>query len=1612
MEDKLLLQKIKDHPHRVCARDLKDFGGKDYEKLGDAQQTYVNRALDTFASLAKSLITNEIPFYYSVGTEKSSFEDIDRLDLDFASILDLFEKSSLNGTSPNSADYFDITRAFATFYTVLWQTTYRRGQTEAAKQNPKSQYDSLLDVATDIFTAGRGVWSDEQALKNIFGDKWVITQRVAEPSNKSDVLYTGVILPVIRANPDEAKRTGDSSSGRYLGAVNEDVIKSTGKFETTRYATVGGWRVNREIEERRAYDGECFTPLWLNYQMACTNPRKTNFGHPEINTRVKDDFFKYDEKFVIKPALEKLPTPNMDVRSYTSIFGSDTNYQKPSGYDNNDRYPRAGGSLTRNAKHWQLFNHPLAWWNIVQPWKIDGENKTDKFLPWGTTKWFNKLNGDWDHVVDGDKADLGYGAYAHPGRAITMQHGSIYGTTYYDAPGSLRDPDQEGLLARGLLGKGQKSGAYNDLLSVVDIAYDWKKEKSSIPLDLVFSFLKGTAPTNEQTLESLGRTAPTTGLRFENALARNYFGFDRSPTAHKANFGGLAFALEPLKFVSLYEKNMVTPNSTDPTYVTAFYFFSWVLNIFRKAYSDNPDSLQSFLTKRDFPGFDHVGDGSNAATQLTNKHFQQNQLYIFEFLLNFIFALLEEAKDQYDKLGVSDLGDPELEIGLIGGGDDFNDAAKAQIIENAQCYMLNTIETWAQAHTDFSKGYNLEYQSILITKGNKSEVGNPAFPGTKCDHFLNLIGKRDETLAKLLDIKPADLALLQPRIRLYQQKRRINPKTGKEETTAKRVDIPGPFQTNVDTGAINKMLREQAGRMFGAGIKEININSEGGNKAMGVNSPTFVEIKFYFNRIEELFLNYPRYSTDAKGKIDFSNVEYPFGVTPGHTRANAPASIAELVFPPMINNGDLEYGKFADVQLQDFQIMLEYGWNIPQNFFKGGMTGDQKKIIDKLREKTLFKTFFLQPLPDSEFSMNQNGSIGLTVEYVAIPHSLMQAHKNKLFPSLFLADFPNERKFQEELAKLRKKIKELKEKEKQGVQSRNNTQTREGYEAEFKKKINNARDKKFADFLSRNVRQLFGYLMGLEKGSMTGIETQAVPEYRNKPVYHRILIPKSVLGVFDDVKKVRRWQPYRELGELSTLKTGRQNVPFRTGRTLDVGGPISTGNAFNDAGIVTGNAVRLEQQVKSLLKSRDKKTAIQYKKAQNAVYNQLDTDAFVTHDETSTVPIDFIYFGDLVEIIIEFVENDLNQSISGSESIKELIRHYADKINFVFGCLTIPNVKSDGTTRNVSIKVTDIPIVSNILVDFIINHIVKPEKYDISYVGFIIEFYRWFLRNYFSTKCFKGIREITTMHPEIQFFSMYSRPKLKGINRHALVKPATSNIKGIAYSKKEFAKLMNAYDKRQLKANKGKESTHFCYLGGQAIGEGSYDYKKDLKQNIHHFYIGKDSGLVKSIDFTASEIEGRREAVYSVVGDGLNKAIFMIPRIYDVTVTMIGNHLFEPGQTFFVNPTLGTTLSIANKKLSQSDILKNTGLGGYYYINKMESRMKAGLYETIIEGIKIGLSSEPAKTIVESISAEDLQASSLEEIKQEQEKLKLQGAGGDLLEQIENLQKNITGLFD
>mgnify|MGYP003153574204 FL=1 len=172
---------------------------------------------------------------------------------------------------------------------------------------------------------------------------------------------------------------------------------------------------------------------------------------------------------------------------------------------------------------------------------------------------------------------------------------------------------------------------------------------------------------------------------------------------------------------------------------------------------------------------------------------------------------------------------------------------------------------------------------------------------------------------------------------------------------------------------------------------------------------------------------------------------------------------------------------------------------------------------------------------------------------------------------------------------------------------------------------------------------------------------------------------------------------------------------------------------------------------------------------------------------------------------------------------------------------------------------------------------------------------------------------------------------------------------------------MKKYE-QAIKFGKGKNyNKHpyysYCYLGGQTIGSQNRDFAEDLANNIHHFHIGRDRGLVKNIEFSARDVPGRAESAY-FSSNSLERGMFMIPRVYDVTVTLIGNNFFQSGQTFYVNPTLG--MATKGKKL-EVDLIKNSGLGGYYYVGKVVTNISPTGYETKLEGIKVLLTSQEDK---------------------------------------------------
>jgi len=138
---------------------------------------------------------------------------------------------------------------------------------------------------------------------------------------------------------------------------------------------------------------------------------------------------------------------------------------------------------------------------------------------------------------------------------------------------------------------------------------------------------------------------------------------------------------------------------------------------------------------------------------------------------------------------------------------------------------------------------------------------------------------------------------------------------------------------------------------------------------------------------------------------------------------------------------------------------------------------------------------------------------------------------------------------------------------------------------------------------------------------------------------------------------------------------------------------------------------------------------------------------------------------------------------------------------------------------------------------------------------------------------------------------------------------------------------------------------------GHSVLDREGDYEKDSKEGIPHFFVGADSGLVKSINFSLQENQALLNDAY------LNTASSEGPRLpirgtFQVNITMFGNVFMAPHSYVYVNPL---ALGLGNEKSPTSKrIDKLLGISGYYAVTKIENYIQAGTYETKIVARYIG----------------------------------------------------------
>ncbi len=145
---------------------------------------------------------------------------------------------------------------------------------------------------------------------------------------------------------------------------------------------------------------------------------------------------------------------------------------------------------------------------------------------------------------------------------------------------------------------------------------------------------------------------------------------------------------------------------------------------------------------------------------------------------------------------------------------------------------------------------------------------------------------------------------------------------------------------------------------------------------------------------------------------------------------------------------------------------------------------------------------------------------------------------------------------------------------------------------------------------------------------------------------------------------------------------------------------------------------------------------------------------------------------------------------------------------------------------------------------------------------------------------------------------------------------------------------------------------HYIILnpnGSTKSHDGVGDYELDIGSGVFHVEIGSNRGLVKTVNFSKTDMQYIREARFMRNGiDGL----LQLSSVYDVSIEMFGNTLFYPGMDLWLNPYGfgGTALGSPADGLSQGkrSLANILGLGGYHTITSVTVNLSPGSFTTNI----------------------------------------------------------------
>ena len=343
--------------------------------------------------------------------------------------------------------------------------------------------------------------------------------------------------------------------------------------------------------------------------------------------------------------------------------------------------------------------------------------------------------------------------------------------------------------------------------------------------------------------------------------------------------------------------------------------------------------------------------------------------------------------------------------------------------------------------------------------------------------------------------------------------------------------------------------------------------------------------------------------------------------------------------------------------------------------------------------------------------------------------------------------------------------------------------------------------------------------------------------------------------------------------------------------------------------------------------------------------------------------ISFFYLSDLIDIVLKNMESKLSeydQAVPqagkeeglGKELIaNEIVRgqkyyHEFKKLRVVLGPIEIVNPSDP--SESIVVSLGDLPIAVKYFTSWLASETVEKDRRDFNISSFLKKLITKLIVSFLNDDgCFSATAKQAIRLKESVFTAYKNAPDFPSDTVTQLINEFRNSKPKNPYISRLFTEVGNASGQRPILNIGGAENSPihgdikdevnyllFYASRTQPIGQLNGIYADDLSRGIHHYTIGQDRGVVKTISLERDTRTGIKEARFEQEGyDGLQQ----LREVYHANVECYANlHIF-PGAYLFIDPK--GWIPYLDPEISSRlniDNLTDFGIGGYYMVIKSE----------------------------------------------------------------------------